>query len=614
MSIIKSLCWSLCLTSMMLSHATADEDRDGVIDALDKCPVNTVAELAAGVDKEGCPKDSDGDGVGDYFDKCPNTPAGVTVDKHGCGKASEYKMELEVDEEIPMPAKPSPSPTLTVREAAPATPMRRDMLKGQHLMSPSPQLEPTDRENYAHFDNNPLKRVSDAPLSTFSIDVDTGAYSNIRRMLNNGRMPRKDAVRVEEMINYFPYAYAKPSEKIPPFSVHTHLQASSWNAKKHVLHIGIQGYAIDNKERPAANLVFLLDVSGSMNSTDKLGLLKSALKMLSQNLSEQDKVTIVVYAGAAGLVLPTTAGNNTAKINQALDQLQAGGSTNGGQGIELAYSSAEAAFIKGGINRILLATDGDFNVGNVNFEGLKDMVARKRENGVSLTTLGFGTGNYNDHLMEQLADVGNGHYAYIDTLNEARKVLVEQINSTLFTIASDVKIQIEFNPAQVSEYRLIGYENRALKDEDFDNDKVDAGEIGAGHQVTAIYELALSGAGAESLPTLRYQQKDKEKPADSHDFKQELAFLRLRYKAPGESKSRLIETPISTAMTEGNNPEVDFANAVAAFGQLLRGGEYLGEFSYVQIADLARKGRGEDTFGYRAEFINLIELAKALDN
>jgi len=609
-----------------------DSDNDGIIDPNDNCPHDSPSMISLGVEQQGarlgCPVDSDKDGVADYQDRCPNTPAHTSVDKQGC-QISAIKEEAEHDDM--MLAAPSPKKSAIrqelqlksrgkVKNRAVAiglpSPSSSAAIIGLHnvqiLSKTPPAIETADRETYAHFDNTPLKRVSDSPLSTFSIDVDTGAYSNARRMLNRGKLPRQDAVRIEEMINYFSYDYSKPAEKIPPFQLHTQLYNSPWNPKKQLLHIGIQGYDIDSQERPAANLVFLLDVSGSMNSADKLGLLKSALKLLSQNLSAKDKVTIVVYAGAAGLVLPTTAGNQTAKINQALDQLKAGGSTNGGHGIQLAYSSAKAAFIEGGINRILLATDGDFNVGTVNFEALKDIVKRKREQGISLTTLGFGTGNYNDQLMEQLADVGNGHYAYIDTLNEARKVLVDQINSTLFTIASDVKIQIEFNPAQVSEYRLIGYENRALKDEDFANDKVDAGEIGAGHQVTAIYELALTGSGAEALPTLRYQSSDN-KAKDSANFSEELAFLRLRYKTPGESKSQLLEQPILKSITAPPNPEVQFATAVAAFGQKLRGGEYLSDFSYTDIIELAQANRGKDRFGYRAEFINLVSLTKALN-
>ena len=355
--------------------------------------------------------------------------------------------------------------------------------KLQDIRAPS---EPTNRESYAHFDDNFTKRVSEHPVSTFSIDVDTGSYANVRRMLNRGRLPRHDAVRVEEMINYFAYNYPLPDTLEPPFRVITEIAPAPWQKKNLLLHIGIKGFDIPKEKLPPANLVFLVDVSGSMRRHDKLELLKTSLKLLSNQLTEKDKVSLVVYAGASGLVLEPTPGNQRGKIQAALARLNAGGSTNGGAGIQLAYAIAQQAFIKEGINRVLLATDGDFNVGTVNFNGLKNLIEEKRKSGISLTTLGFGTGNYNDHLMEQLADVGNGNYAYIDTLNEAQKVLVDEMGSTLKTIAKDVKIQIEFNPKTVAEYRLIGYENRMLKREDFSNDKIDAGEIGAGHTVTAL--------------------------------------------------------------------------------------------------------------------------------
>ena len=368
------------------------------------------------------------------------------------------------------------------------------MLEGGSIASriraPSQSL---DRENYRHYDDNPVKQVAEAPVSTFSIDVDTGSYANVRRMLNSGEMPRHDAVRIEEMINYFSYAYPIPGEHSRPFEVMTEMAPSPWRKDAWLLHVGVQGYDIAEKELPPANLVFLVDVSGSMQSTDKIDLLKSSLKLLSKQMNAKDRIAIAVYAGAAGVVLEPTPGNETAKIVQALDDLSAGGSTNGGAGIRLAYNLAEQSFKKDGINRVIIATDGDFNVGTVNFEALQELVEEKRKIGISLTTLGFGTGNYNDHLMEQLADTGNGNYAYIDTLNEAQKVLVEEMNSTFATIAKDVKIQIEFNPVLLSQYRLIGYENRMLKREDFNNDKVDAGEMGSGHTVTALYEIVLQG-------------------------------------------------------------------------------------------------------------------------
>lgn len=476
-----------------------------------------------------------------------------------------------------------------------------------------PPVDLVDRENYASIDDNPVHLAAEDPVSTFSIDVDTGAYANVRRFINQGRLPPEDAVRVEEMINYFDYDYPLQTSRMPPFRVTTELTTTPWNPNTQLLQIGIKGYEVAHSRLPPANLVFLVDVSGSMNDPDKLPLLKSALILLSQQMRPQDRVSIAVYAGAAGVVLEPTPGNETATIRAALERLQAGGSTNGGEGIQLAYSLAEQAFMEEGINRVIIATDGDFNVGTVDFEALKDLVERRRDNGVALTTLGFGGGNYNDHLMEQLADAGNGNYAYIDTLNEARKVLVEELSATLAIIAKDVKIQLEFNPSVVAEYRLIGYENRLLRREDFNNDAVDAGDIGAGHTVTALYEIAVVGSEGTLMEPLRYAQ---ERTAITPQG-EELGFLRLRYKAPDGDTSQLIETPIRRdqhrALT-ASSERLRFAAAVAAFGQRLRGGRYTGDFGYDQVVRLARGARGDDPFGYRSEFISLVELAGALDS
>ncbi len=472
--------------------------------------------------------------------------------------------------------------------------------------------EPVNRENYNHFDDNQIKLVAENPVSTFSIDVDTGSYSNVRRMINAGNLPREDAVRVEELINYFAYDYPLPENNENPFSVSTEISVTPWNPDTRLMHIGIKGYDMAGEKLPASNLVFLLDVSGSMNSPNKLGLLKSALKLLSKQMRDEDKISIVVYAGASGVVLEPVAGNQTAKISQALDALSAGGRTNGAAGIRSAYQLAEQEFIKGGINRIILATDGDFNVGTVNFEALKYLVEEKRKTGISLTTLGFGTGNYNDHLMEQLADAGNGNYSYIDTLNEAQKVLIDEMSSTLHTIAKDVKIQLEFNPAVVSEYRLIGYENRSLNREDFNNDKIDAGEIGAGHTVTALYEITLSNSGHKAIDPLRYAARKSIRESYSN----ELAYLRLRYKEPTGKNSKLIEQVIKTSDIEtrlaNTSNRYRFSASVASFGQLLRGGKYIEDFSYDDVLELARKARGDDSFGYRGEFISLVNLARSL--
>ena len=489
--------------------------------------------------------------------------------------------------------------------------------------------EPIDRENYAHYTQNPIERAAETPVSSFSIDVDTGSYANSRRMIRQGRMPVKDAVRAEEFINYFNYQYPAPDNKAQPFMVSTEMGPTPWNANSVLLNIGIKGFEIPKAQRPASNLVFLVDVSGSMRSEDKLGLLKNALKLLSNQLGPQDKISLAVYAGASGVVLEPTAGDQKFKILSAIDNLYAGGSTNGAAGIRLAYAMAQQAYIKDGINRIILATDGDFNVGTVNFEALKNLVEEKRIGGVSLTTLGFGTGNYNDHLMEQLADAGNGNYSYIDTLNEAQKVLVDELSSTLFTIAKDVKIQIEFNPQVVAEYRLIGYENRILKREDFNNDKIDAGEIGAGHTVTALYELFLVGRPGQLIDPLRYGAKIKHPNKHSNDTssnptglessdidKQEIAFLRLRYKLPDQDTSKLVKTPINVLSIKDNLSKTSdrfrFSASVAAYSQMLRGGTYTKNFAYADIITLAQGSKASDAFGYRGEFINLVRLTKSL--
>jgi Ca-activated chloride channel family protein len=516
---------------------------------------------------------------------------------------------------------------LATREAldlqtAQATRSRAETEQAQPMTMPVPAMntpgfrlpaEPLDRETYEHPDLNPVRLVSEHPVSTFSIDVDTGAYANVRRFLNQGRLPPEDAVRIEEMINYFDYGYPATANSGTPFSVSTEIAPAPWNGDALLLQIGIKGYEVPSGSRPPANLVFLVDVSGSMQSPDKLPLLKNAFRLMTGRLGGNDRVAIVVYAGASGLVLESTPGDRKAQILGAFERMRAGGSTNGGAGIRLAYRVAADNFIDEGINRVILATDGDFNVGTVSHESLVDLVERNREAGIALTTLGFGQGNYDDHLLEQLADHGNGNYAYIDTLNEARKVLVEEIDSTLQVIAKDVKIQIEFNPAVVAEYRLIGYENRMLRREDFNNDRIDAGEIGSGHTVTALYELRLVGSGTGLIDPLRYGAATREELAPSGD---ELGFLRLRYKAPGADRSALIESPVMRAdIRRGADTSEDFrfAAAVAAFGQALKGGHYLGTFDLGDVNELARGARGEDRYGYRGEFVSLVALAAAIE-
>ncbi len=472
--------------------------------------------------------------------------------------------------------------------------------------------ERLDRENYTTFEDNPVHLASEDPVSTFSIDVDTASYSNLRRLLNQGALPRHDAIRVEELVNYFSYAYPTPNDRQQPFTIYTELGPSPWHADRHLLHIGIKGFEVPAQELPASNLVFLIDVSGSMQSPDKLELLKTSMKLLTKQLDQEDSISIAVYAGAAGVVLEPTSGDQTAKITSAIDKLTAGGSTNGGAGIRLAYALAEQAFMDQGVNRVILATDGDFNVGTVNQEALKDLIEQKRKSGVALTVLGFGTGNYNDALMQELAQIGNGNAAYIDTINEARKVLVDEMSATLLTIAKDVKIQVEFNPEIVREYRLIGYETRRLDREDFNNDRVDAGDIGAGHTVTAIYEIALQGSAGALIDPLRYDTVQKPKASATT----EIAFLRLRYKAPNGAVSRLVEQPIERgdlqADLQNTSETYRFSAAVAAFGQLLRGGEYIADLDYAGIVSLAQGARGSDPFGYRGEFLSLVRTADAL--
>ena len=480
-------------------------------------------------------------------------------------------------------------------------------------VSPMVQYQqPANTEQYEHNNDNPIHVAATDPVSTFSIDVDTGAYANVRRFLNDGQLPPQDAVRVEEMINYFDYQYAPPASRDTPFKVATELARAPWNSEAWLLKVGIKGFEISAAERPAANLVFLIDVSGSMESPDKLPLLKSAFRLLTDQLTAKDRVSIVVYAGSSGVVLEPTPGDQKQKIRDAIDRLEASGSTNGAEGIERAYQLARAAHVNKGINRVVLATDGDFNVGTVSFEALVDMAERQRASGVALTTLGFGTGNYNDKLLERLADAGNGNYAYVDSIGEARKVLVSELSSTLFTIAKDVKIQVEFNPAEVLEYRLIGYENRMLAREDFNNDKVDAGDIGAGHRITALYEIVPAGAKGRIDP-LRYSSA----ASSASKGAGEIANVRLRYKLPDADKSQLLEYPVAKSAlvaTDKASADLRFAASVAAFGQLLRGGKYVEQYSYADVMTLARSAVGRDDQGYRREFVNLVQAAQSLSS
>ena len=471
---------------------------------------------------------------------------------------------------------------------------------------------------YDHIPENPFLNAKDNPLSTFSIDVDTASYSNVRRFINEGSLPPKDAVRVEEMLNYFIYDYAQPSDD-KPFAVHLDVTSCPWETSHRLVRIGLKGKEIATDQRGSSNLVFLLDVSGSMTPPERLPLVKQAMRLLVEKLTENDRVAIVVYAGASGLALPSTTGDHKEQILESLENLQPGGSTNGAEGIQLAYKIAADNFIKGGVNRVILATDGDFNVGVTNQGDLIRLIEEKAKSGVFLSVLGVGTDNLKDSTMQKLADKGNGNYAYLDSLDEARKVLVQQMNGTLVTIAKDVKIQVEFNPARVASYRLIGYEKRMLRNEDFNNDRVDAGEIGAGHTVTALYEVVPVGAAANpaaSVPPvdpLKYSSDERLASAPSM-FSNEMLTVKLRYKKPDGDRSELVERAAIDAGGNFENAAVDlkFAAAVAEFGMILRDSEYKGNGTLASVLMWAQEGKGSDTNGYRAGFIELVRKAKAL--
>ncbi|WP_420583953.1 vWA domain-containing protein [Ruegeria sp.] len=462
----------------------------------------------------------------------------------------------------------------------------------------------TDTETFANTDSNPLKVTAEDPVSTFSIDVDTAFYSIVRSSLMRGHLPPKDAVRVEEMVNYFPYNYPAPEGDVPFQSTIT-VSPTPWNEGTQLVHIGIQGAPPQIEDRPPLNLVFLIDTSGSMQDANKLPLLKQSFRLLLSELRPEDQISIVTYAGSAGQVLEPTAASERTTILAALDQLEAGGSTAGQAGLQQAYQVAEGMAAEGEVTRVILATDGDFNVGLSDPEALKTFIANKRDSGTFLSVLGFGRGNLDDATMQALAQNANGQAAYIDTLGEARKVLVDQLTGALFPIANDVKIQVEFNPVQIAEYRLIGYETRALRREDFSNDKVDAGDIGAGHTVTAIYEVTPVGSDAIRNGPLRYAEQAVSDGSD------EIGFFKLRYKRPGASDSQLIEEPILHGQGQATE-DVQFSYAIAGFGQLLRGGDYLGSWSYEDAIALANVAKGSDPFGYRAEAVTLMRLAETL--
>ncbi len=477
------------------------------------------------------------------------------------------------------------------------------------IMYVNPQ-EPFNREGYSTIHENGFKEAIKSPLSTFSIDVDAASYANVRRFLNNGQKPPVDAVRIEEMINYFNYDYPQPDNN-HPFAIYQELAHCPWNEENMLLHIGLQGEKIAMNNLPPSNIVFLLDVSGSMSSQNKLPLLKKAFKLLVHQLREEDRVAIVVYAGSSGLVLPSTKGSNKQKIIESLERLNAGGSTAGAAGLKLAYQVATENFIKDGNNRIILATDGDFNVGQSSNAEMERLIEKELEKGIFISVLGFGMGNYQDNKMEIIADKGNGNYAYIDNIMEAKKVLVNEFGGTLFTIAKDVKIQIEFNPAIVESYRLIGYENRLLNDEDFEDDKKDAGELGSGHTVTALYEIKVANKESLKKNTLKYQTSNLNNLAKEGD---EVATVKFRYKKPDGHKSILLEEviPFKDQYIHEMSDNFKFSAAVASFGMLLRNSEHKGDITYKSVIDLAQSSKGNDKEGYRSEFIQLIKLSQHL--
>ncbi|MCA2409378.1 von Willebrand factor type A domain-containing protein (plasmid) [Rhizobium leguminosarum bv. viciae 248] len=609
-------------------------------------PITDQTEIAGNLSKSEASKQPAAT-AGQPVTVAPQAPAGNS----SLAEQSVADAQAPQDKEAPALAKPDLSPTsefdandvaaLTnkpegsaaalgaAKRSAPAGPgivPQRQLAEPMAAVAPSPvppaegrvqiQLDP-NRERFANAAANPIKSVATDPVSTFSADVDSASYSFVRRSLTGGAMPDPQSVRVEEMINYFPYDWPGPDKADQPFKATVTVMPTPWNHDTELMHVAIKGYDIAPATTPHANLVFLIDVSGSMDEPDKLPLLKSAFRLLVKRLKADDTVSIVTYAGNAGTVLTPTRVAEKSKILSAIDRLEPGGSTGGAEGIEAAYDLAKQGFVKDGVNRVMLATDGDFNVGPSSDEDLKRMIEERRKDGIFLTVLGFGRGNLNDSLMQTLAQNGNGNAAYIDSLAEAQKTLVEEAGSTLFPIASDVKFQVEFNPERIAEYRLIGYETRALKREDFNNDRVDAGDIGSGHSVTAIYEITPKGSPAVMNDDLRYGAANKV-PAEASDntHQGELAFVKMRYKRPGEEKSALITTPVSegnaVAKVDAAPQDVRFSVAVAAFGQKLSHVAAVDAYSYQAIADLAATSRGADAFGYRSDFLGLVRLADGL--
>ncbi|AMY00913.1 von Willebrand factor type A domain-containing protein [Mesorhizobium ciceri] len=537
------------------------------------------------------------------------------------GAAQQNALERGV---LAEPAPPAPTGEFALDGAVSAPSTSRARMPAESKLTapqqpstlPADQMQPQpeNRDRIEDFKTNPVHAALEDPVSTFSIDVDTASYSFVRSSLKQGTLPQVDTVRVEEMINYFPYDWKGPESASTPFNSTVSVMPTPWNTHTRLMHVAIKGFDVKPTEQPKANLVFLIDVSGSMDEPDKLPLLKSAFRLLVSKLKADDTISIVTYAGDAGTVLEPTNASQKDKILSAIDNLTPGGSTAGEAGIKEAYRLAQKSFVKDGVNRVMLATDGDFNVGQSDDDDLKRLIEKERKTGVFLSVFGFGRGNLNDQMMQTIAQNGNGTAAYIDTLAEAEKVLVEDASSTLFTIAKDVKIQVEFNPNKVSEYRLIGYETRALNREDFNNDRVDAGDIGSGHSVTAIYEITPKGSGGEQIDALRYGQASVDNGGVANA--DEYAFVKIRYKLPNEDVSKLITTPVTSAneISSFDQASTDqrFSVAVAAFGQKLRDEDATAKFGYDKIMEIATAARGADPFGYRSEFLSLVRLASAL--
>ncbi len=526
-------------------------------------------------------------------------PLVLAVALAGCSKSQQYATDQVMAE--PMPS-PSPAPMADAYSAnMKMSNMTTQDASGMVMPVPSPV---ESQENYQKNAENEVKSTATQAVSTLSLDVDTGSYANVRRFIRQGQLPPVDAVRIEELLNYFPYSDVAPSKQ-HPFAISTELSTSPWTADNLLLRVGVKAVEVSAAKQPPANLVFLVDVSGSMESPDKLPLVQASLRVLTQKLRPQDRVSMIVYAGRTAIELPSTSGNEKAKILAAIDRLTAGGSTAGEAALKLAYQEAESHLIKGGINRILLMTDGDFNVGISNIDDIKAMIEKARDRGVSLSTFGFGEGNYNEHLMEQVANVGNGNYSYIDSIEESQKVLSDELASTFNTVAKDVKLQVEFNPALVKEWRLIGYENRVLNEQDFKNDKIDAAEIGAGKSVVALYELTPVGKSG-LFADRRYSEPTAS--ATNPATRNELAFLRARYKQPDGDKSTEFAIPITPQVSRQPSADLMFSAAVAGYGQLLKNSKYRGQWSYAQSAALAQQGLGADQGGYRADFVKLAKL------